>query len=276
MDRLVRWHLDDQICYAYHAKACRSSGMHGHHHFLLTLITEGSGTQTLNGKELPFQPNDMFLLSPADFHKNTLPEGQTFSYYGVKFAYALLDARLSEVCALDELPIHLHLSSRTAQLAQSIFAQLVDECHHGQARLANRAYMQMLVEQLIILALREMKPDSQVRPDAFVNRALGYLYSNFTQPVTVSDAAQYVGYSTNYFNTCFQHHMGVPFREYLGNMRLNYARNLLVSSEISATEVAYESGFTSLSYFSRCFQQEYHLSPRAYRKRYQGTREATK
>ena len=273
MDRLVRWHMDGQICYAYHAEESHSSVLHGHHHFLLTLLTKGTGVQTLNGKEIPFQPNDMFLLSPADIHKNTLPEGQTFSYYGVKFAYELLDARLSEVCAVDELPIHLHLTPKTAHLAETIFIQLVDECHNGQDRLGNRAYMQMLVEQLIILAMRERKQDSPVRPDAFVNRALGYLYSHFTEPITVSDAAQYMGYSTNYFNTCFHRHMGVPFREYLGNMRLNYARNLLVSSELPATEVADESGFASLSYFSRCFRREFQLSPSAYRKRYQDIRE---
>lgn len=268
MEIPVRWRLEDRMCYAYEATRTGSSALHGHHHFLLTLVTRGSGVQTLNGKQIPFAPGDMFLLSPADFHKNTLAEGQSFTYYGLKFTYELLDARLSELCALDSLPLYLHLQDPTAQIAGNIFQQLVEECQNGQDRIGNRAYMQALVEQLIILALRQMQQDDQVRTDAFINRALGYLYSHFSENITVTDAAAYVGYTPNYFNTCFRNQMGLPFGEYLRQMRLNYAENLLRSSVMPVTEVAYESGFTSLAYFSRCFRDKYSLPPQEYRKYY--------
>jgi len=264
----VRWRLEDKICYAYEATRSYSSGLHGHHHFLLTLITEGSGVQTLNGREISFGPNDLFLLSPADFHKNTLEEGASFSYFGVKFTYDLLDDRLSELCALDKLPLYLHLQDSTAQVARNIFSQLIEECQRGEERLGNRAYLQLLVEQLIILALREIKKDALVCPQAFINRALGYLYSHFSEPITVGSAAAYVGYTPNYFNTCFRQQMGMPFGEYLKQMRLNYAENLLRSSQMPITEVAYESGFGSLSYFSRCFREFRGVSPQDYRKKY--------
>jgi len=268
MEIPVRWRMEGAVCNAYEALRDKSSSLHGHHHFLLTLITQGTGVQTLNGREIPFQPNDLFLLSPADFHKNTLAEGEHFSYYGVKFTYELLDARLSELCALDRLPLYLHLQESTAQIARGIFRQLVEECREGQNRLGNKAYQQALVEQLIILALREMQQDNQVHTEAFINRALGYLYSHFGESVTVGDAAAYVGYTPNYFNTCFRQQMGMPFGEYLRQMRLNYGANLLRSSTMPVTEVAYESGFGSLSYFSRSFREKYDLSPQDYRKRY--------
>lgn len=269
LERPVRWRMDDQICQAYQEERTHSTPLHGHNHFLLTLITEGSGLQTLNGKEIFFQPGDMFLLSPADFHKNTLQYGQPFSYYGVKFTYELMDDRLSELCALDRLPLYLHLPEKTASLAEGICAQLVEECRNGRNRVGSRAYLQSLVEQLIILALREIKEDRFVQPEAFINRALGYLYSHFSEPITVADAAAHMGYTPNYFNTCFRKHLGMPFGEYLADMRLNYGENLLRSSTLSATEIAYEAGFTSLSYFSRCFQKKFNCSPREYRKNHQ-------
>lgn len=264
----VRWRLEDRVCYAYEATRSHSSGLHGHHHFLLTLITKGTGVQVLNGREIHFKPGDMFLLSPADFHKNTLTNGASFSYYGVKFTYDLLDDRLSELCALDRLPLYLHLKDSTAKTARNIFSQLVEECQIGEERLGNRAYLQLLLEQLIILALREIKKDALVAPMAFINRALGYIYSHFSETITVADAATYVGYTPNYFNTCFRQQMGMPFGEYLQQMRLNYAENLLRSSLMPVTEVAYESGFASLSYFSRCFKEARDMSPQKYRKQY--------
>lgn len=265
---LVRWTMEETVCNAYEAVRVQSSGLHGHHHFLLTLITAGSGVQTLNGREIWFVPDDVFFLSPADFHKNTLREGESFSYYGLKFSYELLDDRLADLCALDQLPMHIHLNETDAQTARSIFHRLIEECNHGKDRLGSKAYQQALVEQLIILVLRQVQQDEKLRPEAFINRALGYLHSHFSEPITVADAAAYVGYTPNYFNTCFREQMGIPFGEYLRQMRLGYGENLLRSSQMPVTEVAYESGFGSLSYFSRCFCKEYGISPQEYRKKY--------
>lgn len=266
MEIPVRWRLENGYCHAYETVHTVSSELHGHHHFLLTLITSGVGVQTLNGKEIPFGPGDLFLLSPADFHKNTVPPETSFAYYGLKFTYELLDARLAGLLALDRLPLHLHLNGAAAAAAGFIFRQLIAECDAETEQLGSRAYTQALVEQLVILALRQINKDELVRPETFINRALGYLYSHFSESVTVADAAAYVGYTPNYFNTCFHRQMGQPFGEYLRQMRLTYAENLLCSSRLPVTEVAFESGFGSLSYFSRCFRDQFGVSPQEYRK----------
>ena len=264
----VRWTMDESVCNAYEAVRTQSSALHGHHHFLLTLITGGSGVQTLNGRDIPFGPDDVFFLSPADFHKNTLQSGQSFSYYGLKFTYDLLDDRLSDLCAMDRLPMHLHLDAPTAKIAREVFRQLVEECQQDSDRLGSKAYRQALVEQLIILTLRQFPQAEASRPEVFINRALGYLHSHFSESVTVADAAAYVGYTPNYFNTCFREQMGMPFGVYLRQMRLSYAENLLRSSQMPVTEVADVSGFGSLSYFSRSFCKHYGISPQEYRKNY--------
>ena len=261
----VRWQMKQAVCDAYEAKNSPSSVLHGHHHFLLTLITRGHGIQILNGREIPFGPNDLFLLSPADFHQNTLPIGESFDHFGVRFPYELLDARLSEFCALDRFPMHLHLSDRSAAVARTVFAQLVEESRYGADRPANRVYLQSLVEQLFIIALREMPADCTAGSDVFINKALGYLHSHFYEAITVSDAAAYAGYTPNYFNTCFREQMGVPFGAYLRQTRLTYAQNLLRASKMSVTEIALESGFGSLSHFSRSFHEVYGVSPLEYR-----------
>ena len=266
MEIPVRWQLENGYCHGYEAHRTGSSALHGHHHFLLTLITAGEGVQTLNGREIPIGPGDLFLLSPADFHKNTVPPGGGFNYYGLKFTYELLDARLSELLAMDKLPLHLHLSEESFDVACFLFRQLVAECAGGAKQLGSRAYVQAMVEQLMILALRQLGTEERACPEALINRALGYLYSHFAEPITVGDAAAYVGYTPNYFNTCFHRQMGMPFGEYLRQMRLNYAENLLRSSQLPVTEVASESGFSSLSYFSRCFRDSYRMSPQQYRK----------
>ena len=262
----VRWKLKNVVCDAYEALDRHSASLHGHYHFLMTLITRGSGVQTVNGRDIAFGPGDMFLLSPADFHKNTVAAGESFDYYGVKFPYELLDSRLADLCALDRFPMHIHLSKQSAETARQIFIQLVDESQNGKDRPANRAYLQSLVEQLFIIALREIPAEETSKSQAFVNRSLGYLYSHFSENIKIEDVAAYIGYTPNYFNTCFRKQLGVSFGAYLRDVRMSYAENLLRAGKMSITEVAMESGFGTLSHFSRSFRAKYGMFPQQYKK----------
>ena len=269
----IRWQLENAICQAYESQNSTSSALHGHHQFLLTLITRGTGVQTLNGRQIPFGPKDLFLLSPADFHQNAVPHGQSYDHFGVQFSYELLDASLVELCSFHRLPLHLHLSGAAATAAEKIFSQLVEESQNGESRPAHLTYMRTLVMQLLILALREAPPVEDSPSGAFINRALGYLLSHFHEDITVADAAAYAGYSPNYLNTCFRQQMGVPFQTYLRQVRLTYAENLLHASRLSTTQIALESGFGSLSHFSRSFHKAYGMSPQEYRKAYRNNKQ---
>lgn len=284
MSMPVRWQMEDlieehqkngradagikaPICDACKILGRGSSVLHGHQHFIMTLVIGGKGIQTLNGEEIPFGEKDLFLLSPADFHSNTLAAGESFDYYRLCFSYELLEARLTGIVAPDRLPLHIHLSDSAFDLAVDIFDRLVDETENGQNRLGHKTYLQSLAEQLLILIVRELPSAQAALPSTPVNRALGYLHAHFHEPISVGDAAAYAGYTPNYFNSCFRNQMGIPFGEYLRNMRLSYAENLLRASSLPVTEIAFESGFGSLSHFSRSFREAYGCSPQDYRKK---------
>jgi len=266
VDMPIRWKMKDAVCDAYEALDCTTSAIHGHHHFLLTLITRGKGIQIINGVEIPFEAGDLFILSPADFHQNVVSEGASFDYFGVKFLYELLDPRLTELCAPNRFPVHLHMSERNSQIARQVFAELVEESQNGKLRLASSVYCQKLVDQLFVLALREMKEEATVCGGSSFNRALGFLYSHFHENITVSDVAAYMGYTPNYFSSSFRQTMGVPFTVCLRQMRLNYAEILLRTSKMTATEIAMEAGYGSLSHFTHRFIEAYGVSPQKYRK----------
>ncbi len=253
------------ICDACKIIGRGSSVLHGHQHFLLTLITRGTGIQTLNGSDLLFQAGDLFLLSPSDFHSNTVEPGESFDYYRLCFSYELLESRLSALFVTDRLPLHLHLSPSSAALAGEIFERLSDESENGQNRTGHKEYLQAMVEQLLILILRELPAAENSHLSTPINRALGYLHAHFHEQISVNDVASIAGYTPNYFNYCFRNQIGVPLGEYLRQMRLTYAENLLRASAMPVTEIAYASGFGSSSHFSRSFREKYGCSPQKYR-----------
>ena len=261
----IRWQLQKKICDAYEVKGHTASALHGHYHFLLTLITRGEGVQSLNGREVPFSVGTLFLLSPTDFHKNRATVKGGFDYFGVKFSHSLLEGRLSEISVLDKLPLVIRLEGEEYETALGIFKRLVDESGRGEGRLGNEIYLTLLIEELIIIALRGAPACERTNPSEFINKALGYLYSHYSEDISVADAAAFMGYTPNYFNTKFKGHFGAPFAEHLRNMRLSYAANLLASTDLSVTEIAMESGFGCPEHFSRAFAKAYGKSPSAYR-----------
>ena len=266
MKPLIRWTMTDSGCEAYRGLNAASSELHGHRHFLLTLITRGHGTQILNGEEIAFGEGDLFLLSPVDFHKNVLNVGESYDFFGVRFKFEALDPRLFAVFGYHALPIHLSLTQESYERARTIFSELTEDERDALPADISDVYKKTLLEQLMILILRHLDQNAPSAKSPFAVRMLGYIYSNFSEDIGVADAAAFAGYTPNHFNTLFKTTFGTPFFEYLRSLRLEYAKNLILAGELSMTEVALESGFFSLSHFSRRFKERYGISPVQLRK----------
>lgn len=262
----VRWNMKDGICDAY--KICNqgTSPIHGHHHFLITLITRGSGIQLLNGREIPFGEGDLFTLSPQDFHQNLLPKDESYDYFGVKLGFDSIDSLPSDVCDMKSFPLHVKLSYESYVRILRVFEALTEECRRTREQIASEYMKRALLSELLVLVFREHNQHSNSECIPFVNRILGYLYSSFREKVSVADAAAFVGYTPNYFNAIFRDTFGKPFMKYLSGIRLDYAKNLLASTDAPLTEIALESGFSSLAHFSRLFKKEYKVSASEWRK----------
>jgi len=261
----VRWGMDDPVCDAYRVNNSVSSELHGHSHFLINLIARGTGIQTVNGKDMPFTQGDIFLLSPADFHRNKMEDGHDYDYYGVKFNFDTIDHNLTELFPLDALPIRISLSDTSFQKISAVILELIAETSRDQKSIADKVYVKALLEQLVILIMRQFPEKHEKAADPFAVRMLSYLYTNFHRPITVTDAAAFIGYTPNYFNNVFHTAFGLPFGAYLRKMRLEYAKNLLLSYDIPITAIALESGFGSLTHFSKCFKAAFGVSPQQFR-----------
>ena len=94
--------------------------------------------------------------------------------------------------------------------------------------------------------------------EAFLNRKL-----------TLSELALRVGTNRTYLSNYINQTLNLTFFDYINNWRLNYAKDLLVSTNLKLVVIAERSGFNSLSTFRRCFLHQFNLSPSAYRKKHQ-------
>ena len=98
-----------------------------------------------------------------------------------------------------------------------------------------------------------------------IRKALRYIAANYTQKLTLQNVASEVGISPNHFSTLFHRMVGVNFREYLCQTRVEGSKQLLLYTDYSLADIAAAMGFPDQSNFSKVFKRITGISPGKYR-----------
>lgn len=101
-----------------------------------------------------------------------------------------------------------------------------------------------------------------------VGLALRYIENNLTADLQLDVVSNYLGFSPIYFHNFFKSATGKTLREYVEERRIKMATNMLISTSKTLTEIAYDCGFSSQSYFSYAFKRRMKCTPREYVKNF--------
>ena len=88
------------------------------------------------------------------------------------------------------------------------------------------------------------------------------MQERFTHPLLLEEAVKRSAMSRATFCRQFLRHTGKTFISFVTDVRLAHAHRLLMQKQLSITEVAYASGFGSLSRFNSAFRKKFQHSPR--------------
>lgn len=94
-----------------------------------------------------------------------------------------------------------------------------------------------------------------------------YISAHFDQDISVSQAAELFCMTPNYLSTIFKNEMGVSFVQYLTDVRMEKARELLACGNLSVSAVAEQTGYRNAGYFARVFREYQGIHPSEFRKR---------
>lgn len=98
-----------------------------------------------------------------------------------------------------------------------------------------------------------------------VAQAIDYCNEHYGSRITLEELAGLVRLNKSYFSQLFHKEMGVPFGDYLENVRVRRAQSLLYNSSKSMSEIAEQVGFASQNYFTKVFKKATGLTPSQYR-----------
>ncbi|HCA06860.1 MULTISPECIES: AraC family transcriptional regulator [unclassified Chryseobacterium] len=94
-----------------------------------------------------------------------------------------------------------------------------------------------------------------------------YIHENYDKKPNVNEIAKIVSLSTPAFCRYFKKQTNMTFTEFVNNYRINQAKIFLLK-DYSVTEVCFQVGFESLSYFNKLFKQHTGETPSEFRKKY--------
>ncbi len=96
-------------------------------------------------------------------------------------------------------------------------------------------------------------------------KAKDYVQKNYAD-ANLNAAARHCGLSYSYFSRVFHKVEGIPFSAYVNRVRINQSMRLLATTDLSITEIALQTGFSSTSYYIKTFRSLKNISPNQFRK----------
>lgn len=109
-----------------------------------------------------------------------------------------------------------------------------------------------------------------------INKIYEYVMNNFTEPITINEAAELIHMCPSTFCRYFKKRTRNTFTFFINEIRVGHACKLLIEGDLSITEICYKSGFNNISYFNRQFKSRKQLTPQAFRQEYYKRAESRK
>lgn len=105
------------------------------------------------------------------------------------------------------------------------------------------------------------KEKAEKTDDEIITKAKAYIHSHLTDGLRIDSIAREVNLSTSYFAIYFKQKTGVNLRDYILQVKMEYARKALLSPDASVTEIAYRLGYQDYRSFSRAFKNLIGITP---------------
>ncbi|HSQ45198.1 MAG TPA: AraC family transcriptional regulator [Ginsengibacter sp.] len=104
-----------------------------------------------------------------------------------------------------------------------------------------------------------------------IEKIMTYLNNNFSENITLGDAAKIAGMAEVSLSRFFKLRTGKTFIDTLNEVRLGHATRMLIDTTNSINEIAYKCGFNNMSNFNRIFKKKKISTPKEYRQNYIST-----
>lgn len=122
-----------------------------------------------------------------------------------------------------------------------------------------------LSKQIVLFYLLYTKQNEKYGND-IIAKISYYVLENYSSDIRIKDIASYVNYSEFYISHLFSQYYHTTLFNYINNIRINKAKELLINTDFSISKIAMLVGYSSSNYFSTMFKKTTGKTPLSYKK----------
>lgn len=229
----------------------RTVWLHFHQSPEFLLVHEGQILVTCNGVDQVYSENEIVIINSNDMHKVRPLTDTAF--------YDCLIIDLS-ICDIGQLP------ERSSNLkAVELFKTIMQELRHQEPlyREVVIGYVKVFQSILVRHASEHAISEDEVRKYQYLRKAVNYMYQHFTENLTLDDISNAIPLSKYYLSHIFKELTGHSIMSNLNYIRCNNALSMITTGKYSIAEVAYASGFSDHSHFTKTYKKAFGKTPNA-------------
>lgn len=228
-------------------------GPHRHRRIEINYVKKGNCILQLDNESVGFNRDEMMIIGPEVSHRfEAGPDGATLMQLEfLPDIFAPAGSTAHAIFSDDNRLVRIAGNVRIVRAVQQIINELEQRKEHY------RPLALLYYTELLILLNRYM--DETYLPlcsDRAMKAAISFIRTRYASDITIADTALAAGVSSRYLRKLFDRYLNTSPQEYLTQVRVNRAIELLRNTELSVKEVSFSCGFRSPQYFSRVFKRQ--------------------
>lgn len=268
IDQATNWRFPplDNLRFLRAKYVQHSFAPHAHDYYVLGIIEDGVQTFTHGYARHITTPGKLIVINPGEIHTGEAAVRDGFAYRALYPSVALLQSCLE---AFKSPPARLpQFSGGTVQDIH--LYRWIQRLHQGsenpESPLAlEEGFIRFFVELVRRHATLTFDLPAYRLAHQAIRQVRDYLEAHYAEPITLSDLSAQVYITPYHLARLFTKQVGIPPHKYLENVRIRHAEHLL-NSGMSIAEVAFATGFSGQSHFTRTFKRFIGTTPGEYLK----------
>ncbi len=252
--------------------------LHWHNAIEIIMPLINDFTVTAGGVTYNLKERDIIIIPPGELHSMTAPEkGQRIIFQcdnSVLKEFHALSA-ISDIFSSTIFIDHSYADS-IRNTAKKTMLEIYEEYFKKSETSEIKIYLKLIsmfveLHEGCITEKKDKLGCTSEKLDEYNERfgaVTKFIEKNYMYDITLDKLADIAGYSKYHFSRIFKQYCGMSHIDYVNRIRISAAQKLLLDPDISITEVAMSSGFTSITSFNRVFKDIKHCTPSEFKKFY--------
>lgn len=282
--RWVSEYGGERLCFNKWTENREIDGVHCHDFVEITYIISGDGSHMIDNATMKVKTGDVFFINPGTYHAfisngseplsviNCMLMPELFELSGIELdAFPMFVADL--VC---DLVFSEEVSEKPFLYVQDRHCKIKYSYEHALREYIEKddGYETVIlgdVLQILVYFLRAYEKQHNFASHAkavqtkYIKQVLNYIHEQYCMKISLKDLSNIALLSPNYLSKIFKEMTGETISQYISNIRIEHACEMLRDTKKSVDKIAEETGFGDAGNFRRAFRKQMGISPQVYR-----------